>query len=109
VSATVADELLLLHHRPFFRYGSATVKILIDSDHVGSYSQDWEHPGFFCNVTTVLYLSGLVGGDTGPFRGQGNQPATGHRSKDRRNGRTAVWGGRTCRSVQQPNEKEAVP
>ena len=28
-------------------------------------------------LTTVLALSGLVGGDTGPFRGQRNHPVTG--------------------------------
>ena len=54
------------------------------------YAQQWDKPGFFINVTTVWYLSGLVGEDTGPFRGQRNHPATGHQPKHPRNGKTAT-------------------
>jgi hypothetical protein len=35
--------------------------------------------GFFVNMMTVLHRSGLVGGNTGPFRGPWNDRSTGNR------------------------------
>jgi len=45
--------------------------------------------GIFSNVMTVLYLSGLVGGGTEPFRGPGNDPLLPHRHQDNRIGKAA--------------------
>ncbi len=44
----------------------------------------------FNNVTTVLPLSSLLGRDTGPFPGQGNQPSLRYRLADLPNGKTAA-------------------
>ena len=44
----------------------------------------------FSNVTTVLPLSGLVGGDTGAFTGPRVPPLIGHRSQNPRNRKTAA-------------------
>ncbi|SRR5208337_2065301 len=40
-----------------------------------SYAQQRKTIGFFSNVTTVLSLSGFVGGDTERFRGPENHPS----------------------------------
>ncbi len=54
------------------------------------YAQKQDKRGSFSNVTTVLFLSSLVRGDMGAFRGQSNHPPTGLRSQDHRNGKTAA-------------------
>lgn len=54
------------------------------------YPQKLENTGFFSNVTTVLTLSGLVGGDMGPIRGPGNHALIGQWAGDRSNAKTAA-------------------
>lgn len=58
MSATVADKLLSRHRQPTRRYGSAA-EIIIDVELGVSYAQQIESTGFFINVTTVLFLSGM--------------------------------------------------
>jgi len=55
-----------------------------------SYTQDRENRGFYNCVAKVLPPSQHVGDMRGPFLGQRNDPATGHRIKDLRNSRTAA-------------------
>jgi len=54
------------------------------------YVQKQPKAGFFSNVTTILPPPGLVGGDTGAFRGPVNHPESSHRPEGPRKGKTAA-------------------
>ena len=47
----------------------ATENIVVDRRRSVRYAQEQENTGFFSNATMVLYLLGLVGGDTATFSG----------------------------------------
>jgi hypothetical protein len=65
-------------------------ELALDRERSVRYAHKLENTGFFSNVTTFLYLSGLVGGDTGAFRGRRNHPLTPHWHQEARNGKTAA-------------------
>ncbi len=78
------------HYQAVLGEGAPT-RITLDQRHAVRYAQRHETTGFFNNLTTVLYLSGLVGDHAGTFRGHGHYPPTGHLSQDYRNGETAAY------------------
>jgi hypothetical protein len=91
------DLVACLWHRPFSGFGTTRLCSaedhrghLLDQGHAVRYAKEHDKRGFFSNVTTVLPPSGLVVDHTGAFSGSGNLPATGHRSKYPRDGKTAA-------------------
>jgi len=69
----------------------ATGKIVLDLGACGQVRSNNQEIGFFTNVTTVLSLSRLLGGDTEPFRGPENHPPTPYWHQDARNGKTTAY------------------
>ncbi len=68
----------------------ATTKIELDPGRAVTYDQDHESTGFVVNALTVLPSSAQMGDMRVPFRAQRNHPATGHRPKHPRKGKTAA-------------------
>jgi hypothetical protein len=65
-------------------------RIVLDQRESGEVRSKQENTGFFSNTKTVLYLLGLVGGDTGAFAGPRVPPLIGQRAQHPRKGKTAA-------------------
>jgi hypothetical protein len=83
-----ANRSPLIHDLLLF-WSGPVVKIVLDQRESGKVRSQQDKRGSFSNVTTVLFLSSLVRGDTGDFAGPRVTPLIGRRPYDTRKSKTA--------------------